>query len=88
MAGFTMDVIASTAFGVDLNTQSDLDNDFVKNAGVFFMLPRKGHRFDVLRNVLNNLAMRKCEAGVFYAPSLYLHDSVTEQPERCQTLDY
>jgi len=48
-----MDVIANTAFGVDLDTQSDLDNDFVKNAGVFFGVPRKGYRFDRIRAMLN-----------------------------------
>ena len=31
-----MDVIASTAFGVDVNSQKDPNNEFVKNAKIVF----------------------------------------------------
>ena len=31
---FTMDVIASTSFGVDINSQRDSNNEFVKNAKI------------------------------------------------------
>ena len=40
-AEYTMDVIASTAFGLDIDTQSRLDHPFIKHAGTFFGIPRK-----------------------------------------------
>ncbi|PVD38381.1 hypothetical protein C0Q70_00995 [Pomacea canaliculata] len=33
--GYTMDVIAGTAFGVEVNSQKDLDHPFVRDAGTF-----------------------------------------------------
>jgi len=59
MAGFTMDVIASTAFGVDLDTQSDLDHEFVQNAGAFFGTPRTGYWFDKYRGFISFFLFRK-----------------------------
>ena len=38
MACFTLDVIASTAFGMDINSQKDPDNEFVKKAKLFASL--------------------------------------------------
>lgn len=36
-----MDVIASTAFGIDIDTQSSTDHPFVTNARPFFGVSRK-----------------------------------------------
>ena len=36
MRGYTMDVICSTGFGVDVNSQRDPDNPFIKYAKEFF----------------------------------------------------
>ena len=44
-----MDVIASTAFGIDLDTQSTTNHPFVENAGIFFAIPRKGSLYSKLR---------------------------------------
>ena len=40
-SGYTMDVIASTAFGMDMDTQSTLDHPFIKHAGTFLGIPRE-----------------------------------------------
>jgi len=39
-SGYTMDVIASTAFGLDLDVQSTTDHPFVKHAGTFLGIPQ------------------------------------------------
>ena len=36
-----MDVIASTAFGMDMDTQSCLDHPFIKHAVTFLGIPRE-----------------------------------------------
>jgi len=54
-----MDVIAKTAFGIDLDLQSHIDHEFVQNAGTFFSIPRKGHFGDVLRTIGTVLTMCK-----------------------------
>jgi len=59
MAGFTMDVIASTAFGVDLDTQSDVDHEFVQNAGVFLGVPRKAYPWDNYRSFVSIFLIRE-----------------------------
>ena len=36
LGGFTVDVIASTGFGMDINSMKDQNNEFVKHATVLF----------------------------------------------------
>jgi len=36
MSGYTMDVIAGTAFGLDARSLDDPENEFLKNAKEFF----------------------------------------------------
>ena len=54
-----MDVIASTAFGMDMDTQSTLDHPFIKHAGTFFGIPKKNTWITKLKQGLILLAMCK-----------------------------
>ena len=58
-AGYTMDVIASTAFGMDMDTQSTLDHPFIKHAGTFFGIPRNPTWLSQLKQAVTIFAMRK-----------------------------
>ena len=39
--GYTMDVVACTGFGLDIDAQSKLDHPFIKHAGTFFGVPKE-----------------------------------------------
>ena len=54
-----MDVIASTGFGIDLDTQSTTNHPFVENAGLLFGIPRKDSRYSKIRSTVVMLTLCK-----------------------------
>lgn len=54
-----MDVIASTAFGLDLDTQSKTNHPFVGHAGTIFGIQRDKSIVGKLKGFLGILVLRK-----------------------------
>ncbi|KAF6017941.1 CYP3A4 [Bugula neritina] len=54
-AGYTMDVIASTAFGLDIQAQRPTEHPFMYHAKSFFATPRDNHISTKIQIVLNLL---------------------------------
>ena len=54
-----MDVIARTAFGMDIDAQSQLDHPFIKHAGTFFGLPKDNNWMSKLKQAFVIIAISK-----------------------------
>ena len=67
-----MDVIASTAFGMDMDTQSTLDHPFIQHAGTFFGIPRNPTWWKKIKQTVGILAASKFNTyiGCFRIPFL------------------
>ncbi|XP_067941636.1 cytochrome P450 3A16-like [Watersipora subatra] len=86
-SGYTMDVIASTAFGMDVDAQSTLNHPFVQHAGTFFGIPRKTTFFTKLTKIATLLAVlllpkflqKRAQLSSFASESIeYFHNIVKQ----------
>ena len=66
-----MDVIASTAFGMDMDTQSTLDHPFIQHAGTFFGIPRNPTWWKKIQQTASILAACKIKLKVQVTKSLF-----------------
>lgn len=57
--GYSMDVIASAAFGMDIDAQTSLDHPFVKHAGTFFGIPRNITWYSKLQQIVKLFVISK-----------------------------
>jgi len=58
-SGYTMDVIASTAFGLDLDVQETTDHEFIYHAKKFFGLPTDDRIITRIKSFFNILSSCK-----------------------------
>jgi len=60
-SGYTMDVIASTAFGLDLDVQETTDHEFIIHAKKFFGIPTDDRAVTRMKSFFNILNFGKSQ---------------------------